>query len=85
MFLPAIPAIFSLQLLLTVHMCNQADLPHDMQQLHCVPLVNWNSDADSQGCPDLQSLNLIRLHCGECETMSNYARLHRAARRNDVH
>ena len=58
----------------------------EMQQLRCVLLVYWISDADSQGCTDLQSLvNLNCLHCGESDTISNCANLHQAVRCNEVH
>jgi len=48
--------------------------PHDMQQLHCVPLVNWISDTHSQGCTAVQSL--VNLHHEESDSISSHARLH---------
>ena len=69
-----------------IHMCNHADWPHEMQQLRCVLLVYWISDAKSQGRTDLQSLvNLNCLHCGESDTISRYAKSHQAVRCNEVH
>ncbi len=65
MFLPT--AIFAVPILLTVHTYNHADWPHEMQQLHCVLLVYWISDADSQGCTDLQSLVNSNCNCLPCE------------------